>query len=146
MKRLFVFILIVLLLCGINLSCTQNLNLERIFGGAEVEVYLSERSPICEFETINNGEGQVVFAKIENLSYILSSYKCSGFTIITDLSLCKVIEEISPNYYFENKNGIYGYLNGIKESVIVKDKKVNFQCAESGGFTKIGFPILLGGY
>ena len=74
MKRLFVFIIIVLLLCGINLNITKELNFQNIFSGASVEVYISDKSYNGNLSVIDNGCGQIVCCGIDDLNYIFNNF------------------------------------------------------------------------
>lgn len=148
MKKLFVFILIVLLLCGINLLPISNLTLDKIFPSASVEVYLADNEYNGELLTHKNGDGQIIFCDVENLLYILNNYVVNGYTLrICASDMNSVLQKFMPNYYFESSNYVYGYKQGIFNKCInVNDEKVNFQCVKSNNDVLIGFPILLGSY
>lgn len=147
MKRLIVFVLIVLVLCGINLSFTSSLTLNKLFSGAVVEVYLQNQDYVGECKTVKNGDGLIVITNVNELNYILKNYKTNGFTLkINNLSLNKTLAKLNPNYYKTKNNYTYGYLSYGALGVCVGQDVVNFQCCEVGGEVLVGFPILLGSY
>ena len=147
MKKLIVFVLIILLLCGVNLSVTKSLNLESIFSGASVEVYLSEK--ICDekLQTIDNGTGQIVFAKIDDLNYIFNNYSPLGFTLFYNGDVNDALNKLNPQYVFKTNLSAYGFSSVNVKPISVAGKKVNFQYVVSdAGCVMLGFPILLGSY
>jgi len=147
MKKFFVFILIALLLCGINFASSKKLSLNSIFPDGDVEVYFSQNIEMSEFYTQRNGNGTILFCSSDKLLYILNNYSVSGYTIkIKNLSVCDVLKKISPNYYFSNGCGVYGYFSYFNDYVLVNDRAVNFHVKESDGCVLLGCPILLGSY
>ena len=147
MKKLIVFILIVIVLCAINLNALKDLTLSTIFPSAVCEVYLSS----CEYEggikSCKNGEGQIVFCDVKELDYILENYSAAGYTLkINGESVCAVVDKLSPLYKFNFGECSYGYCVKNLDSVVVDGKSVNFQIAEIDNFVLLGFPILLGCY
>lgn len=147
MKRLFVFVLIALILCGINFGITKNLTLENIFKGACVEVYLKSQCETNEFLSIKNGAGEIIFSEIENLNYILNNYDANGFTIkIKNEQIDNVIKKLNANYLFESFNCLYGCSSLFVDCACVNNNLVNFQCVKNEDEILIGSPLLLGSY
>lgn len=147
MKRLIVLVIISLLMCGINLGCVKNLNLETIFPNSDVEVYLPENVEIDGLNTIKNGAGVIVTAKINDLNYILNKYSVVGFTLkINNIEPNDVFKKLGATNCELNANGVYGYVRGMFEPINILGHKVNFQCVKHGESVLIGVPIMLGSY
>lgn len=144
MKKIIVFILISLLICGTKLTCVQNFTLSELFPNAQIEVYLPQKIENCGFYTINNGEGCIIFAKMDDLQYILSKYNVGGYTLkLYGLNFREVVEKINPNYFYNFDKYIYGH----KTNLFDKDVEgINFQCAQQSNCVLLGVPILLGSY
>ena len=100
MKKIIVFILIVFLLCGINMSSIKNFDLSTLFAGASIEVYLNSNEMVDEFDTVGNGAGVIIFASVDSLRYILNKYNVSGFTLKTKKTTGEVLTLISAKDKF----------------------------------------------
>lgn len=146
MKKLIVFILIVLLLCGMNSNFAQGLNLKSLFKGANVEVYVVGEVDNDKYKILKNGDGAVIFTVIEELDYILSSYKVNGYTVAVGGDIGGVLTALSPEKTYINAWGVYGYKAGLGDGVLVNDNYCNFQIVEKMGIVLLGCPILLGSY
>lgn len=147
MKKIIVFLLLVLLLCGVSIGYTKGLSFKDIFEGCEMEVYLPVGVNVeCSF--IENGEGIIAFCSIDYFKYLKDTYLVNGFTIkIKDKEIDDVVGLLNPNYVIRCDNFIYGYTNSTKCDVkMVQDKIVNFQCVKVENDVCVGFPILLGSY
>lgn len=154
MKRLVVFILIVILLCGINFSITRDLNLDKIFPKAQVELFTDSKTDIVA-KKIDNGQGEIIFCTTNELSYILANISSAvGFTIkIQNTSLGDVLKNFGVNFSFAENFGVYGWSNYIYNNFTIKNNsvemmsgRVNFQAVEKGGGVLLGVPIILGSY
>lgn len=154
MKRLIVFILIIILLCGINFSITKDLNLDKIFPNAQVELFTDSKTGI-NVQKIDNGQGEIIFCTTNELSYILSQVSSAvGFTIkIQNASMVSVLKSFGINFSFVENYGVYGWSNYIYNNFNIKNKsiemlsgRVNFQAVEENGAVLLGIPIILGSY
>ena len=156
MKKLLVFLLIVLLLCGINLNFTKELKLSNIFPVASVEVFTSSKTFVNKFEKIDNGVGEVIFCEMNELDYILDNIDCvSGLTLKIDLknnSKNKILKSLDIVDFNETNFGIYGFSNIVKKvsnnkfKLKIEEKVCNFQYFESKSCIFVGIPLLLGSY
>ena len=147
MKRLFVFVLIILLLCGINLGVTNNFTISKIFNGCSVEVYLKSHVENCEFLSVKNGEGSIIFCEVNDLIYILNNPDVCGYTIkINNKNYHEVLNCLNVSYMFASFGCVYGKSNLFNFCTSVNDNVVNFQCVKNDDFVLLGSPILLGSY
>ncbi len=151
MKRLIVFILLVLLLCGANFAISKDFTIDKIFPNARVEVYTSSKTDIT-FNKIDNGCGEIIFCNCENLNEIIKNFKnISGFTLkISKTSIDEVLEKLDVKNTYNKNFGVYGCSNIIKKyfnkQIDMLCGVVNFQCVAKGDDVIVGVPILLGGY
>ena len=147
MKRIIVFLLLVLLLCGINSTFVKGLSFEKLFEGCEAEVYLSHAVDDLDCVVVKNGQGAIAFCDIAELKYIKNKHIINGFTVkIRNKSMAYVLEKLNPNYITRRGNCIYGYINNVAKTVFVEGEMVNFQCVNVDNDVLVGFPILLGCY
>lgn len=149
MKRLIVFILLALLLCGVNLSSVQKLTLDQIFPTATLEVYTSDKSYL-DLNKLKNGNGEIIFADINQLNYITQNCQSVvGYTlIIRDMQKNDVLKALKVLYQEQENYGIYGWSSvlGFNKKIVLNGNNINFQCVTSGQNILIGVPILLGSY
>ena len=154
MKRLIVFILIVLLLCFTNLSLTKDFNIDKIFPNSIVEIFFDEKSDF-NLEKTSNGVGEIVFCDINKLSSILKlNHNISGVTFrIKNENVENILKKINVRNTYNKNFGIYGWSNVLDSMLIVKtnslklfDSYVNFQCVDNGDEIILGCPIILGSY
>lgn len=148
MKRLIVFIFLVVLFCVINIGAMQNLSLKDIFPNANCEVYFAKKTDLMSYEKLSNGEGEILFCNINDLNYIKQNKNICGYTIkIENQNIKDVLNKLCPSYSFVFDEYVYGYkIGAITCNVELNGKKVNFQCAQKENCVLIGFPILLGSY
>ena len=154
MKRLIVFILIVILLCLTNLSLTKDLNLANIFPKSQVEVFTDSLSGL-NYKKVKNGLGEIIFCDVEELNNILKrTDKMVGFTLkIENEEVKSVLKKINAqNTYYKNY-GFYGWSKILNEIFKIKNNKVqmfdgvvNFQALQKENDVILGFPIILGSY
>ena len=154
MKRLIVFILIVILLCLTNLSLTKDLNLVNIFPKSQVEVFTDSLSGL-NYKKVQNGLGEIIFCYVEELNNILKQTdKMVGFTLkIENEEVKSVLKKINAqNTYYKNY-GFYGWSKILNEIFKIKNNKVqmfdgvvNFQALQRENDVILGFPIILGSY
>mgnify|MGYP004645264295 FL=1 len=154
MKRLIVFILIVILLCLTNLSLTKDLNLANIFPKSQVEVFTDYLSGL-NYKKMQNGLGEIIFCDVEELNNILKQTdKMVGFTLkIENEEVKSVLKKINAqNTYYKNY-GFYGWSKILNEIFKIKNNKVqmfdgvvNFQALQKENDVILGFPIILGSY
>lgn len=154
MKRLIVFILIVILLCLTNLSLTKDLNLVNIFPKSQVEVFTDSLSGL-NYKKVQNGLGEIIFCDVEELNNILKQTdKMVGFTLkIENEEVKSVLKKINAqNTYYKNY-GFYGWSKILNEIFKIKNNKVqmfdgvvNFQALQRENDVILGFPIILGSY
>lgn len=146
MKRFIVFLFIALLLCGINLHYVDKLSFKDIFSGCNAEVYLPSVIDV-DYESVNNGDGLIIFCKFEDVFKIKNTYKINGYTIkLIGESIEKIILQLKPNFIIKKEKFVYGYLNCVEGCVGNGKGDLNFQCARVGNEIHIGFPLLLGSY
>lgn len=146
MKKLLVFILLIILFCGINLNFTKELDLKSIFGDASAEVYLNDDVFISEYETIKNGSGKILRCGVEDVEAVLKCYNASGFTIkVKNIDLDNILKSCKLSH-FKSGEYVYGYCDGLFAPLRINDEYVNFQCVQKGGDVLFGSPILLGSY
>lgn len=151
MKRLIVFIILALLLCGINFGAVQNLTLEQIFQTAQVEVYTSEQTNL-QYQKTTNGAGEIIYCNLAQLNYILNNCACvSGYTLkINNLQIKDVLLKLNARQITQNNYGAYGWSRllsyKINKQITIDNQAVNFQCVQSKSSVLLGVPILLGSY
>ena len=143
MKKITVFILIILLLCGFKLSVVPNLTIDKIFPNASVEVYIPKKVDAGVYKSISNGDGMILFSHINQLKYILNTFNVSGYTLKINMTINGLIKNLNPNFYTHKDGGVLGYKSGLFDKSINGN---NFQCAKSDGCLLLGVPMLLGGY
>ena len=98
MKRLIVFIFLIVLFCCINLPYINRLKLSEIFPNAQIEVYIDQKTETNGLNYINNGEGKIVFLNINQLDNFLKHNKAFGYTLrIKDETLNNVFKKFPPN-------------------------------------------------
>ena len=148
MKKLIVFIFLIAIICGINLSITQNLSIDKLFKTGEVEIYLPEKSGLYNVNKIDNGNGEIIFCNIQQFEELKNKLSnISGYTIkLQNTSFNDVVDILKPMYVDSFNNSYYGYVNNLSKSVVTQDKNYNFQCVEKQNKVLIGVPILLGSY
>lgn len=154
MKRLIVFILIVLLLCFTNLAITKDFNIDKIFPNSKVEVFFDKKTDL-NLEKTPNGVGEIVFCNMNELYKILKLNKyISGITIkIKNENMDSVLKKINVRNIYNNNFGVYGWsrvfdgmLNIKTNALQLFDSYVNFQCVDNGKEIILGYPIILGSY
>lgn len=156
MKKLLVFLFIILLLCCVNIVPHKELTLKNIFSNVMVEVYTSKQIKNEELSKISNGEGEIIFCDIVDLDYILQTYNCvSGFTLKfekNDFSVNDIINKIDTRTCYNKNFGIYGLSYAIssllnnKYVVEMEQTKCNFQIYETKSQIFLGIPLILGSY
>lgn len=156
MKRLLVFLLLVLLLCCVNLSCTQDLTLSKIFPNASVEIFTSTKTNLTEFYKLDNGFGEIIFGEVEDFEYIFNNVNnISGFTLkinIESFSKTKIFKALNVINYNENNFNILGFSNTVKKifknkfSLKIDKNECNFQYFEAKSHIFLGIPLILGSY
>lgn len=156
MKKLLVFLFIVLLLCGMNLSTVQNLTINELFPNASVEVFMAEKTDINCLNKIDNGFGEIIFCYVNDLNYILKNYNnVAGLTLKINknvISKTDLLGKLCIEQKSEENFGIYGWsrvvacLNGGRFCVNLSKNKCNFQLFEDKNIYFLGFPLILGSY
>lgn len=151
MKKLFIFFLLIILLCGLNFYPLNKTSINDLFHDAKYEIYTYSQSGL-NIDKIANGNGEIVFCNSSNVEETLKKLNdnISGFTIEIDKENIdyftqKNINKILKNNYKIN-NEIYGKSNFFKKNVKINNKNVNFQYKEVENKILIGTPILLGSY
>lgn len=146
MKKLIIFIFLVILLCCTNLTLIKNFNLAEIFPEAQVEVFINNEISFTENNYVNNGNGKIVFISINELHSFLNNNEVMGYTLkIKNLTLNEVFKRLQIKNV-ECVQGAYYGVSGLFTKKINYDKNYNFECAELNGEIHIGTPILLGSY
>lgn len=154
MKRLIVFILLSILLCGVNIPFAKDLTIDKIFPSSNMEVYIIEKSNLS-FDKIDNGMGEIIFCETKDLDYILHNCsKVAGFTIkIQNMEINDIIKSLNVTNTFALNFGVYGWskifenLNEINnKSIEISRKMVNFQCVAREDYVLVGMPIILGSF
>ena len=150
MKRLIVFILLTLLLCGVNFTFTKNLNIDDIFSNVKIEVFTNEKTSLS-LKKIDNGVGEVIFCDAQEFDYILKGpYNVAGYTLkIYGVNESEVLKKLNVKNIYNKNFGIYGWssiLNNLNKKIKIDDKIINFQCISKENSVIIGVPILLGSY
>jgi len=157
MKKILLFIFIVILLCCVNLTAVQNLTLDKIFPNAMVEVFLQQKGNLIDHKTIANGQGEIVYCDIQDLDYILNqNLKVTGYTLKIHSCEIDILNLLNVNDVQQQNFGIYGFsemlenyakkFNLLTKKVKINQKMVNFQYINKNDYILIGFPILLGSY
>ena len=145
MKKLIVFIFIILIMCLTKFSFTKNLSLADIFGGANIEVYAQEE--ILNMKNVKNGDGYIVYCNVYDLDYIYNNYKINGFTVnVKNVSINKILDLLGACKIEKNDYGFYGVSDVLMWSYNLKCGDKNLQIIESDGGVMVGCPILLGSY
>ena len=154
MKRLIVFILLALLLCGINLTIVQDLTLDKIFPKAQVEIFTDSKTHF-NVNKIDNGLGEILFSDIENLNYILNQLNnVVGLSIkIYSKDRAYILRALNVKYLYNKNFGSYGWSGTLEKIKNIKTKSVclsnfmaNFQIVEKDDCVVIGTPTILGSY
>lgn len=156
MKRLLVFLFIVLLLCGINILPLKELTLQNIFPSASVEVFTSKQTNNEGLTKIDNGMGEIIFCNVGELDYILNSFdSVSGFTLKFSkdtMSVNNLLNVLKVQSYSCKNFGIYGLskvlncVNNGKFKVRIEQTLCNFQIFEKENQIILGIPLILGSY
>lgn len=147
MKRLIVFILIALFMCGLNWLALEDFDIQSVFDGAYVEVYTANDSGLDGFSKIKNGAGEIIFSDTSNLKYILNNVEECGYTIkVSKRDFNDVLAALNVSK-FTSKNGtVYGYRAGLFATVRIDGELFNLQMAVVNDTLNIGVPLLLGSY
>ena len=154
MKRLIVFIFLVILLCGINLAFVEDLTLDKIFPQSQVEIFTNSKTSL-KINKIDNGMGEILFCNIENLDYILNQLdNVVGLSIkIYNKNKANVLRALKVKNLYNQNFGSCGWSGTLERIKVVKFKNVhlldgmaNFQCVEKDDHVVIGMPIILGSY
>ena len=150
MKKLIVFIVVVILVCLLNMPFINNLSLDKIFNGARVEVYLADTHCVTGgYELIKNGSGAIVFCEIIDLDYIFFNYDVCGFTVKIEnkkANMDDIIKIFDAKIINQNQFGLYGYSEALNNRYGLLCDENNFQLYQDEKYVLLGFPILLGGY
>ena len=147
MKRLIVFIFLVMLFCLLGFEFTKNLSISDIFPSCLAEVYIDDCiNASCGFESIVNGSGSIIFCKTEDIKYINQMYNVIGFTFFLEDSVESSLIKLNVRGSFVFGGYIYGICPYFGECILVGGNHVNFQCAVVEDRVVIGFPLLLGSY
>ena len=145
MKKIIVFIFVLLIICLLKVSFVSELKLTDIFSDVDVEAFITN-DELPNFDYIKNGEGIVVFCKLGDLEYINNNYLLNGFTIKLKDNDKSIMEKLGAIIHVQNDFGFYGFSSVIARDYNFKYKNNNFQMVYSNGTTLIGCPLLLGGY
>ncbi len=145
MKRLAVFILLLLLLCGMDCFFKRDWNINSFFLNSDVEIYLSTIENLNGGNIIKNGEGAIVCCKFNDLEKYLNSNNVLGFTIkVDEVQIDDVLQNLNPRNISKAMNYTYGYTAQFNQFKCVNGN--NFQMAARENSVLVGFPILLGSY
>lgn len=145
MKKLAVFILLLLLLCGMDCFFKKDWNINSFFLNSDVEIYLSDIKNLAGENYIKNGDGAILFCKYEEMEKYLSLNNVVGLTIkICDVQEKDVLQNLNPTKVYMSMGYTYGYTSKVNGFEVVNGN--NFQVVSKGNFVLVGFPILLGSY
>lgn len=150
MKKLIVFFLLALLLIGTNFSFIDKFNIFTIFDVAEIQVFTSRKNSCQDYESVDNGCGQIYFCQKTEISQLFNSIDyITGFTIIINDSN-NLIDDIIDTFQIaisEKKNdNILGYSKLFPYRVMLNEKQISVQILQKDNKLYIGSPILLGSY
>lgn len=150
MKKLIVFLLLAILLIASNLPFTENLNIFSIFDVTMVQVFTNEKNEPNEYNSIDNGSGEVYFCdKDEALNLFNSIDYITGFTMILkneDNLIDDIIKTFNIEIVKRLSDNIYGYSLYFPFKVCLEKKQVSVQIFVRDDTLFVGCPILLGSY
>ena len=149
MKKLIVFIFLIILLCLTNLTYLSEFKFKSIFPDASVEAFVDEINDkeLKNYNYILNGTGKIVFIKIEHLKDFLKNNKVLGYTIkVNNMHLNDVFKKLEIKKVKKMQNAYYGVSGKFSKSLKVGNDSYNFECVKVNNEIHIGTPSLLGSY
>lgn len=147
MKNVIVFIIIVLLFCGINLLPIKKFDIANLFSFCGAEVYLSDDDFVEGYVSVKNGTGVIVYCDVSSISYLQQNYEVCGFTIkVNKLDVDEVLTKIKAKDVERVMGYDYGVSPFFNKYIKTNNKTVNFQCVQSEDCVLLGVPLLLGSY
>ncbi len=147
MRKLIIFILISLFLCLAGVCAKKDIgSLKDLFPNAQIEVYTKNVTRFDE-NYITNGDGYIIYSTINNFCSVFEKHDVTGYTIkINNTSPIQICKKLKASCVVYDGGYMYGYSCFFPGEIILKDIKVNFQCAFWEDKILIGTPILLGSY
>ena len=158
MKRLFVFILIVILLCCLKMFFLQNLTIYTLFGSCDAVVFVANpfnEVSNCIFFTkdfddgvnvVKNGTGSVIYCRSSSIYRYKLLFSVTGYTIRLHNHKNEILDLLLARNVFENNWGTYGYSDKLEFERVIDGVVVNFQINKTNTGFLLGCPILLGDY
>lgn len=156
MKRMFVFLFVLLCLCFVfSHKKPSNVALENLKG--EYSLYLNTQSnSIPPFaKSTNNGDGQIIQCDVSLINELkFDSKEIGGESVKVSLKdytyeqICDILNFRSKKDY-EFSDGLktfYGEAGYGEKFVYVGTERINCEIAINNGFIYIGFPVILGSY
>lgn len=156
MKRMFVFLFVLLCLCFVfSHKKPSNVALENLKG--EYCLYLNTQSnSIPPFaKATNNGDGQIIQCDVSLINELkFDSKEIGGESVKVSLKdytyeqICDILNFRSKKDY-EFSDGLktfYGEAGYGEKFVYVGTERINCEIAINNGFIYIGFPVILGSY
>lgn len=156
MKRMFVFLFVLLCLCFVfSHKKPSNVALENLKG--EYSLYLNTQSnSIPPFaKATNNGDGQIIQCDVSLINELkFDSKEIGGESVKVSLKdytyeqICDILNFRSKKDY-EFSDGLktfYGEAGYGEKFVYVRTERINCEIAINNGFIYIGFPVILGSY
>lgn len=156
MKRMFVFLFVLLCLCFVfSHKKPSNVALENLKG--EYSLYLNTQSnSIPPFaKATNNGDGQIIQCDVSLINELkFDSKEIGGESVKVSLKdytyeqICDILNfRSNKNYEFsDGLKTFYGEAGYGEKFVYVGTERINCEIAINNGFIYIGFPVILGSY
>lgn len=149
MKKLIVFIFLIILLCLTNLNYISDFKFKNIFPKSSVELFVEcvNDNELKNCNYIKNGTGKIVFINIDKLDEFLKNNEVLGFTIkVKHMQLNDVFKRLEIKRVKKIQNSYYGVSAKFSKHLKVGNESYNFECVYVNDEIHIGTPILLGSY
>lgn len=154
MKRIFAFLLIMLIFIFVSFNNDKFLELCSYYNSASLSIFCENYTdtPNTNFTAIKNGDSYIIQTKASQAGNVLKNLmNCSGFLLTFNgtkedvNNLLKQIKIVKTENYSDIQI-FYCYICGLVYSTIIDNKKVNLQIAINNNIITIGSPLILGSY
>lgn len=153
MKKLIVFLLMLIFVLGLTMFQSESLHELFLFDSNTFYIYSnSQNNNIGSGEIVKNGDGEIV--KFDRLELIENYHKLNLIAgeslVIKNLTLNQIMRKLNLEVLsVENFNEIFvinGYSNKLKNYLNVDGKKQNVQIKYCLNYALIGYPLIMQGF
>ena len=156
MKRMFVFLFVLIAICSIFFVRTYNHKLPDELDG-DFYIYTNSTFDVssCDVEIVKNGPGLILKGKKEDLEKLnIPSSVVGGYSVFLDENTYNAQDVMNQLDFVVKKSSklsgdietFYGYSSYGGRSVKVGGHRVNCQVAINANGIIVGFPLILGSY